>query len=162
MTFTTLVDAETLRELVGKPGVAIIDCRFDLANPTAGRSAYLAGHVPGAQYADLNGDLSSPVTASSGRHPLPSPQEFAATLGRFGIGPETQVIAYDDSAGAYAARAWWLLRWVGHTAVAVLDGGLKAWLAAGGTLQSGESAAAGGALGAVRFMPQLDPSAVLD
>src|ERR1700761_8862136 len=111
MTFTTLVEANALRELVGKPGVVIIDCRFDLANPDAGRSAYLAGHIPGALYADLNRDLSSPVTASSGRHPLPSPQDFATTVRTLGIGSDTQVIVYDDSAGAFAARAWWLLRW---------------------------------------------------
>jgi thiosulfate/3-mercaptopyruvate sulfurtransferase len=162
MTFTALIEAQALRELVGKPGVVSIDCRFDLANPAAGRSAYLAGHIPGALYADLNRDLSAPVTATSGRHPLPSPQELAATLGRLGIGSQTQVIAYDDSAGAYAARAWWLLRWVGHPAVAVLDGGLKAWLAAGGTLQSGQVAAVGGVRSAARFMPRPDPNAVLD
>jgi len=162
MTFTTLVEAKALLELVGKPGVVIVDCRFDLANPAAGRNAFFAGHIPGALYTDLNQDLSAPVTASSGRHPLPSPQDFAATLGRLGIGSETQVIAYDDSAGAYAARAWWLLRWVGHAAVAVLDGGLKAWLAAGGTLQSGDTAAAGGMRSDARFTPRSDPSVVLD
>jgi thiosulfate/3-mercaptopyruvate sulfurtransferase len=145
MTFSTLIDAPSLRGLLGKPGVAVIDCRFDLANPAAGRDAYLAGHIPGALYADLNHDLSGPITPNSGRHPLPSPQALGATLERFGIGPDTQVIAYDDSAGAYAARAWWLLRWVRHRAVAVLDGGLKAWLAMGGILEAGAAAAIGAA-----------------
>jgi thiosulfate/3-mercaptopyruvate sulfurtransferase len=158
MTLSTLIEATSLMELMRKPGIAVIDCRFDLANPDAGRNAFLVGHIPGARYADLNRDLSAPVTASSGRHPLPSPQNFAATLERLGIGSDTQVIAYDDSAGAFAARAWWLLHWLGHAAVAVLDGGLKAWLAAGGSLESG----AGPAVNAGHFVPRVDQGAVLD
>ena len=138
MTFTTLVGAAELRDLVGKPDIAVIDCRFDLMNPGGGRRAYLEGHIAGARYADLNRDLSAPVTPTSGRHPLPTPSDFARTLARLGVGRATQVIAYDDSAGAFAARAWWMLRWVGHAAVAVLDGGIKAWVSAGGALQSGE------------------------
>lgn len=138
MTYTTLIDAAALRDLAGNPATAIIDCRFDLADPGSGRRAYLAGHICGARYADLNQDLSGPVTSRSGRHPLPAPADLAATLNRLGIRQGNQVIAYDDSAGAFAARLWWLLRWVGHSAVAVLDGGLKAWIAAGGTtLESG-------------------------
>lgn len=138
MTFTTLIGASVLRDLVGKPHIAVIDCRFDLMNPEGGRRAYLAGHIPGARYADLNKDLSAPVSATSGRHPLPAPGDFAVTLGRLGINHATQVIAYDDSAGAFAARLWWMLRWVGHPAAAVLDGGLKTWVSEGGALQSGE------------------------
>lgn len=159
MTFTTLIEASALRGLLGKTSVAILDCRFDLAKPDAGRSAFLAGHIPGARYADLNRDLSSPVTPSSGRHPLPSPRDLAATFRRLGIGPDTQVIAYDDSGGAYAARAWWLLRWLRHAAVAVLDGGLKAWLAAGGTLEAGPEAAVPST---APFVPNVQPSAVID
>jgi thiosulfate/3-mercaptopyruvate sulfurtransferase len=138
MTFTTLIGAAELRDLVGKADIAVIDCRFDLMNPGGGHRAYLEGHIPGARYADLNRDLSAPVTPTSGRHPLPIPSDFARTLARLGVGRATQVIAYDDSAGAFAARAWWMLRWVGHAAVAVLDGGIKAWVSAGGALQSGE------------------------
>jgi thiosulfate/3-mercaptopyruvate sulfurtransferase len=138
MTFTTLISAADLRDLVGKPDVAVIDCRFDLMNPEGGRRAYLEGHIPGARYADLNRDLSGPITATSGRHPLPSSGDFAGTLARLSIGRATQVIAYDDSGGAFAARLWWMLRWVGHSAAAVLDGGLKAWVSEGGALQSGE------------------------
>jgi thiosulfate/3-mercaptopyruvate sulfurtransferase len=138
VTFTTLIGATDLRDLVGKPDIAIIDCRFDLMNPEGGRRAYLEGHIPGARYADLNRDLSAPITATSGRHPLPSPGDFAGTLARLGVGRATQVIAYDDSAGAFAARFWWMLRWVGHPAAAVLDGGIKAWVSGGGALQSGE------------------------
>src|SRR5580698_6517398 len=138
MTFTTLISAAALRDLVGKREIAIIDCRFDLMNPEGGRRAYLEGHIPGARYADLNTDLSAPISATSGRHPLPAPDDFARTLARLGVGGDTQVIAYDDSAGAFAARAWWMLRWMGHPAAAVLDGGIKAWVSAGGALQSGE------------------------
>src|SRR6202041_3097364 len=138
MTFTTLISAAMLRDLMGKPEIAIIDCRFDLMNPDGGRRAYLEGHIPGARYADLNRDLSAPITATSGRHPLPTPSDFAGTLVRLGVGRATQVVAYDDSAGAFAARLWWMLRWVGHPAAAVLDGGIKAWVDDGGALQSGE------------------------
>ena len=138
MTFTTLISAAMLRDLMGKPEIAIIDCRFDLMNPDGGRRAYLEGHIPGARYADLNKDLSAPITATSGRHPLPTPSDFAGTLVRLGVGRATQVVAYDDSGGAFAARLWWMLRWVGHPAAAVLDGGIKAWVSEGGTLLSGE------------------------
>lgn len=154
MTFATLIGAAALRDLVGKPEIAVVDCRFDLMNPEGGRRAYLQGHIPGARYADLNRDLSAPITATSGRHPLPGAEEFAATLTRLGIGSASQVIAYDENAGAFAARLWWMLRWLGHPAAAVLDGGLKAWVSLGCALQSGEEkplplplpAAAGGHL----------------
>jgi thiosulfate/3-mercaptopyruvate sulfurtransferase len=139
MPFTTLIGAADLRACLDKPDLAIIDCRFDLADPEGGRRAYLQGHIPGARYADLNRDLSSPISTTSGRHPLPAPADFAATLRRLGIGGSTQVIAYDDSAGAFAARGWWLLRWMGHDAVAVLDGGIKAWIGIGGRLEPGEA-----------------------
>ena len=139
MTFTTLISAAVLRDRLDTPDLAIIDCRFDLANPEGGRLSFLQGHIPGARYADLNRDLSAPISATSGRHPLPAPADFAVTLQRLRIGRATQVIAYDDSAGAFAARAWWLLRWMGHDAVAVLDGGIKAWIGIGGPLESGEA-----------------------
>ncbi|HEY0940778.1 MAG TPA: sulfurtransferase [Steroidobacter sp.] len=127
---TTLVSVDTLAAHLQDPRWLIVDCRFDLAQPAAGEAAYRAGHIPGAVYAHLDRDLSSPITPTSGRHPLPHPEHFAATASRWGITPETQVIAYDADNGMYAARLWWLLRWVGHRAVAVLDGGLKAWTAA--------------------------------
>lgn len=113
------------------PDWLIVDCRFDLAHPTAGEAAYAAGHIPQAVYAHLDRDLAAPITAQSGRHPLPSPPQFAATLSRWGLTPTTQVIAYDADSGAYAARLWWMLRWIGHTGVAVLDGGFKAWTEGG-------------------------------
>jgi thiosulfate/3-mercaptopyruvate sulfurtransferase len=162
MTFTTLISAAMLRDLVGKPEIAIIDCRFDLMNPDGGRRAYLEGHIPGARYADLNRDLSAPITATSGRHPLPTPSDFAGTLVRLGIGRATQVIAYDDSAGAFAARLWWMLRWVGHPAAAVLDGGIKAWVSEGGTLQSGQEKPLPAAAGGPPPSAQADTAAVIE
>jgi thiosulfate/3-mercaptopyruvate sulfurtransferase len=132
--YTTLVPVSTLAATLdapapGAPDWLIVDCRFDLAQPAAGETAYRAGHIPGAVYAHLDRDLSSPITPASGRHPLPDPERFAATLSRWGVSSTTQVIAYDADNGMYASRLWWLLRWVGHRAVAVLDGGFKAWTA---------------------------------
>lgn len=138
MEFTTLIDVDSLREALAAPGIAVLDCRFDLAAPDAGRQAYLRGHIPGARYVDLNRDLSAPVSATSGRHPLPDPQTLAALFQGLGVAPNTQAVVYDESNGSFAARAWWLLRWLGHPQVAVLDGGLSAWLREGGATESGE------------------------
>jgi thiosulfate/3-mercaptopyruvate sulfurtransferase len=156
MEFQTLIDADSLRELLGKPQLAVVDCRFDLMNPEAGRQAYLAGHIPGARYADLNRDLSAPIGLHTGRHPLPAPEEFASRLGELGIDNDTQVIAYDDANASYAARLWWMLRWLGHGAVAVLDGGFKAWAARGGALQPGEVE-----VQKKHFTPRIDAGAVV-
>lgn len=134
--YSTLISVAELHRQLHDPQFIIIDCRFDLTQPEAGRTAYLAGHIPGAQYAHLNDDLSGPTTSLSGRHPLPEPRTLMATFGRFGIDRARQVIAYDADSGAYAARLWWLLRWLGHTHVAVLNGGLKHWQAAGLELSS--------------------------
>jgi len=125
--YKTLVDCHTLALHLHDPDWVVVDCRFILSKPDAGREAYAAGHIPGARYAHLNDDLSAPVTATSGRHPLPDPQQLAAKFGAWGIGPGKQVVAYDDSFGAMAARLWWLLRWLGHDSVALLDGGLPRW-----------------------------------
>lgn len=125
---TTLVDTETLSRHLDNPRWVVVDCRFVLTDPEAGRRAYVAGHIPGARYAHLNEDLSSPITPTSGRHPLPSPNTLAEKLGRWGIDNKCQVVVYDDSFGAMAARLWWLLRWLGHEAVAVLDAGYQKWL----------------------------------
>lgn len=135
--FTTLISAAELRALIesGTPPV-IADCSFDLADTAAGERAWAEAHLPGSHYLHLDRDLSGAQTGRNGRHPLPERAAFAATLGRLGIGPATQVVALDRQGGPYAARLWWLLRWMGHGAVAVLDGGLDAWRAAGGSLDA--------------------------
>ena len=137
----TLIDAAALSaRLAAAAPTVVLDCRFDLTNPSAGEAAYAAGHLPGARYAHLDRDLSGPKTGRNGRHPLPELARLAAWAGRMGIRPGVQVVAYDDQGGPYAARCWWLLRWMGHDAVAVLDGGLAAWRPAGQTLDSGQPA----------------------
>ena len=147
-------------ELAGHLSAAdwfVADCRFELGKPDAGRDAWRAGHIPGAVYVDLERDLSVPVTPASGRHPLPDPADFAQTLSRLGIGNETRVVCYDAGPGAFAARLWWMLRWVGHDAVAVLDGGFAAWTAEGRPVSTATPARA-----PARFMPQPRPDWVLD
>jgi thiosulfate/3-mercaptopyruvate sulfurtransferase len=129
--FTTLISAAELARHVQDSNWLIVDARFDLAKPRAGEEAYRASHIPGSVYAHLDRDLSSARTPESGRHPLPQPHEFRERLRAWGVTASTQVIVYDADNGAYAARLWWLLRWVGHSAVAVLDGGIKAWREAG-------------------------------
>jgi len=127
MQYTTLIDSATLAANLDHPDWVVVDCRFDLANFAAGRKAYAAGHLPGARFADLDADLSSTVTAATGRHPLPDHEVLAAKLGAWGIDRLVQVVVYDADVGAFAARLWWLLRWLGHEHVALLDGGLHAW-----------------------------------
>jgi thiosulfate/3-mercaptopyruvate sulfurtransferase len=131
MALPPLIDARTLRAHLEQPGCIVVDCRFSLQDPAAGRAAYERGHLPGARYADLDRDLSRRPQASEGRHPLPDPAVFAATLGAWGVTPTDTVVAYDEGGGAIAARLWWLLRWIGHPRAQVLDGGLAAWSAAG-------------------------------
>src|SRR5258708_24330891 len=153
MVFKALIGVDSLQGLLARPDVTVVDCRFDLMNPQAGRQAYLRGHIPGARYADLNRDLSAPIGAHTGRHPLPSPEAFAAWLGAIGIGDDTQVVAYDEANGSIAARLWWMLRWLGHGAVAVLDGGFKAWTAHRGALQAADARPPAGRWGTRPFTP---------
>ena len=134
----TLMQAPELRPLLEDSDVIAIDCRFDLADPEAGHRAYLEAHIKGAVYAHLDKDLSSPKHPGSGRHPLPPAAHLERVFGRFGIAAGRQVVAYDASGGMFAARLWWLLRYMGHDAVAVLDGGWPAWIAGGGPIASGE------------------------
>jgi thiosulfate/3-mercaptopyruvate sulfurtransferase len=136
MRSTNLLTSHELRSRLDDPAVRVVDCRHDLADPEAGPRAYAAGHIPGAVFAHVDRDLSAPVTAETGRHPLPDPDEFVAWCRRAGIGRATTVVAYDDVGGAYAARLWWLLRDHGHADVRLLDGGLPAWTATGGTLST--------------------------
>jgi thiosulfate/3-mercaptopyruvate sulfurtransferase len=130
---TTLITAPQLAALQQSAPAAtvVIDCSFDLANPAAGRDAYHASHIPGAFYLHLDNELSGPKTGTNGRHPLPDADALVARLRALGVNDDTQVVAYDRQGSMYAARLWWLLRWVGHADVAVLDGGLAAWEAAG-------------------------------
>jgi thiosulfate/3-mercaptopyruvate sulfurtransferase len=124
---TTLIEPAELAAHLSDPDWAIIDCRFDLAAPGWGERVFAASHIPGARYAHLDHDLSGAHGPRSGRHPLPAVAALAAFLGGLGIDRQVQVIAYDQGGAAYAARLWWLLRWLGHPAVAVLNGGFSAW-----------------------------------
>lgn len=130
-----LIDYQTLS---AHPEIVVFDCRFNLTDPGWGERVYHDGHIPGARFADLNRDLSSPIGPNTGRHPLPNAGELALKLGTWGVDGSVQVAVYDDAGGAFAARLWWLLRWLGHPAVALLDGGLQAWMASGGELTAKE------------------------
>ena len=129
--WTTLLEVDALAEAMGDEDLVVIDCRSVLTDPDAGARTYAEGHLPGAFHANLERDLSDMSQVGQGRHPWPPAQDFARTLARWGVGPQTQVVAYDADNGMYAARAWCLLRMIGHARVAVLDGGMKAWLDAG-------------------------------
>lgn len=157
---TPLVDVHWLQAHLADPSVVIIDCRFALGNPQQGRQEYQDGHIPEAQYLDLNQDLSSPVQAHGGRHPLPDISEFLLKLKSVGIAsqPLTSVIAYDATKGAFAARLWWLLRYLGHDAVAVLDGGFPAWQQAGLPIETAFPAPRPTG----RFIPQVRTDWVVD
>ncbi|MRD73143.1 sulfurtransferase [Rhodocyclus tenuis] len=134
--FSTLIDAATLAAHAGDADWRIFDCRHQLADTSYGERAYAEGHLPGAHFLHLDRDLSSAKTGRNGRHPLPDPAVLAERLATAGVGESTQVIAYDDAGGMMAGRLWWLLRWLGHRRVAVLDGGVAAWLRAGLPLTS--------------------------
>lgn len=134
-----LISPEKLFAKLEQPDLCVVDCRFNLLQPGAGRASFLQAHIPGAVYANLDDDLSGPLRPDSGRHPLPEPSDLARTFGNLGIANDTTVVAYDDATGALAARAWWLLRWLGHTRVAVLDGGMSCWQALGLPCDSGEA-----------------------
>jgi thiosulfate/3-mercaptopyruvate sulfurtransferase len=132
---TPLITANQLEEIINSgENVLLCDCRFDLADPLAGRNSYLEGHIPGALYVDLDQDLSGPKTGKNGRHPLPAPEAWAHTKTRLGIDSKTLVIAYDNQGSVYASRLWWMLKATGHANVQVLDGGLDAWNGPIGTL----------------------------
>lgn len=139
MTFNTLISTTELAQHLDQDDWAIVDCRFTLAEPERGRRDYLAGHIPGAVYAHLEEDLSGPIIpGQTGRHPLPSTDQISRAFSHWGIGPNTQVVAYDDTGGSIAGRLWWMLRWLGHPAVAVLDGGWLQWQKEGRPTRSGK------------------------
>lgn len=131
-----LIDAAELEAHIAESGWSIVDCRFDLMQPERGFADYKAGHIPGAVYAHLDRDLAAPRGTTTGRHPLPAPASFAETLGRWGITANRRVVVYDYGSGAIAARLWWMLRWMGHTNVALLDAGYAGWMRAGFAVSS--------------------------
>ena len=128
MTFQTLISTRDLYHIYQSPNVIIFDCRFSLMDTEKGRNAWKDAHIPGAIYAHLDEDLSGVITpGKTGRHPLPTMENFVTWLSTCGVDENSQVVAYDDMSGAIASRLWWMLRWMGHDAVAVLDGGIQAW-----------------------------------
>lgn len=131
MSYTTLVDVATLKAHLADADWRVVDVRHQLVDTAYGERAYAEGHIPGAVFMHCDRDLAGPLAGRNGRHPLPSPEHLIERLGLLGIGPQTQVVVYDDAQGMIAGRLWWLLRWLGHDKVALLDGGLSAWLAAG-------------------------------
>jgi thiosulfate/3-mercaptopyruvate sulfurtransferase len=137
MAFTTLISTGALALHLDDEAFAIVDCRFKLDDVGWGEHDYAAAHIPGAVYAHLDRDMAGAKTGGNGRHPLPQPAALARTLSRFGIASGVQVVAYDQDNGMYASRLWWMLRWLGHDAVAVLDGGFKKWTAEGRPTMSG-------------------------
>ena len=131
MSYTTLISVYDLAKYLDDPEFVIFDCRHELTNPEFGNKAYAQSHIPNARFAHLDRDLAAPLTGRNGRHPLPDPNVFAGWLARMGVSNDKQVVGYDDAGGVYGSRLWWMLRWMGHRSVAVLDGGWPAWLAAG-------------------------------
>jgi len=144
MSYQTLVDAPDLARLIEQGDVLVCDCRFDLNDSEAGRRDYLTGHIPSAIYIDLERDLSAAPNGTNGRHPLPDRTAFALRMARLGVSQNGLAVAYDTSGGYYASRLWWMLRWAGHGQVAVLDGGLDAWIQSGQALEQGDYRARAG------------------
>jgi len=166
--YTTLIDSTALAAHVHDAGWVILDCRHDLVNLAAGRDAWAAGHLPNAQFADVETALSGAKRDASGafrgRHPLPEREAFIEQLRAWGVNDDTQVVAYDAHGGMFAARLWWMLRWVGHQAVAVLDGGLPAWQSSGQPLSTDTPAPRARGSIALRepLVSTVDVQAVLD
>ena len=167
--FKLLVDAKQMPSGASAADWLIFDVRHDLVDHHAGRRAFELGHIPGAVFLDHERQLSAPKTGRNGRHPLPELADFAALMRTQGLTPETQVVVYDAGSGMFAAHLWWMLRWLGHDKVAVLDGGWQAWLDSGGDVQTGvaghpsthRQAAAGAATYRGPSMPLVDAAAVL-
>jgi thiosulfate/3-mercaptopyruvate sulfurtransferase len=136
MAYTTLVSTAELAAHLDDAAWVVFDCRHDLANPDSGAQEYANSHIPGTRFLHLDRELSAPKTGKNGRHPLPDPQAFMRTLGAAGVDSGKQVIAYDAKMGVYAARLWWMLRWLGHESVAVLDGGYAKWTQEGRAVTS--------------------------
>jgi len=157
MSFMSLVSSTDLKLHLNNPGWVVCDCRHDLTDYESGRRSYATSHVPGARFLHLDEDLSGPKTGTNGRHPLPHPITFTLRLAALGIDNAKQVVAYDASGGCYAARLWWMLRWVGHERVAVLDGGWDAWVTAGQPVTAELPTS-----DAATFNPHLQPQLTVD
>jgi thiosulfate/3-mercaptopyruvate sulfurtransferase len=134
MSFSALIEVSELACHIGQSDWLVVDCRSSITDASAGKRAYIEGHLPGAVFADLGHDLSDKSRKGQGRHPFPSDAQFSALLSQWGLAPGTQVVCYDADNGTMAARLWWMLQAVGHAAAAVLDGGIAAWHAAGGAV----------------------------
>jgi thiosulfate/3-mercaptopyruvate sulfurtransferase len=155
--FSAVISPAELASLLRDARLCLVDCRASLQNPAAGCEAYTRAHLPRARFADLLEDLSGPIVpGQTGRHPLPELDKFVAKLRRWGVGMASQVVVYDDAGGAFAARLWWMLRWLGHDDVAVLDGGFSAWVAEGRAVTADFPTVAYG-----NFMPQPRPQLLI-
>ena len=160
--FTTLIDSDQLETRLGSPDLVICDVRHDLARPEHwGKAQYDAGHIPGAVFVHLDRDLSAAMTGRNGRHPLPTPEQAAKTFGRLGITAGKQVVAYDQGGGAIAARLWWMLRWLGFDAVAVLDGGYAKWAAEGRVVSEEPTIPTPAEFAITRVTPTVNASGVM-
>src|SRR5919199_2617875 len=157
MAFKTLMSTDVLAAHLTDTAFAIVDCRYKLDDDAWGEREYIARHIPRAVYAHLGRDLAGPRTGTNGRHPLPDVHTAARTFGRLGITNGTQVVAYDQDSGMYASRLWWMLRWLGHDAVAVLDGGFSKWVAEQRPTSSGDEQPA-----ATEFTPAPRPDMAVD
>jgi len=165
--FTTLISAAELAERIDDPKLVVVDCRHDLMNLAAGREGYAIGHLPGAVFGDIETQLSGAKRGADGvfrgRHPLPEKEALAETLRGWGVDDDSQVVAYDAHGGMFAARLWWLLRWLGHEAVAVLDGGMAAWQSLGQPLTTGIPSTPRGNIGVrAPFVPTVTVADVMD
>lgn len=160
-TFDTLITTADLAQRLGAADLVVCDVRFDLAQPDWGDAQYRAGHIPGAVYVHLDRDLSAPKTGRNGRHPLPTPEAAAATFGRLGIAAGMQVVAYDQASGMFASRLWWMLRWLGFEAVAVLDGGYTKWTGEGRPVATQVPAPAPIPFAARRVTPTVNATGVM-
>ena len=152
-----LISTEKLANLLLDANIVICDCRHDLVDLEKGRRAFADGHIPGAHFLHLDADLSGKMTGKNGRHPLPDVETFAKKMGSIGIDGRKQVIAYDDAGGPYAARLWWLMRWLGHDHIAILDGGINKWLAEGRAIERNAPSAK-----SARFVAQLKAGMTAD
>lgn len=158
----TLIDTGDLETRLARPGLVLLDVRHDLAYPDDwGAAQYRAGHLPGAIFTHLDRDLSGPRTGRNGRHPLPTPEDAAATFGRLGIGPGCEVVVYDQGGGIFASRAWWMLRWLGFSDVAVLDGGYAKWVREGRALSASARVATPTTFTVRAVTPTVDASGIM-